>query len=92
MLQTQEMWVQFLGQKDSLEKEMATHSTILALENSMDKEPWGAADHGVTKSHTRLGTHTQIMHAYRHASVCVSKNLWTWLHCCSVTQSCDMCT
>ena len=70
MLQTQAMWVQFLGQKDSLEKEMATHSTILALENSMDKEPWWATDHGVTKSHTRLGTHKQIMHAYRH---CVCK-------------------
>ena len=26
----QEMWVQFLGREDSLEKEMATHFSILA--------------------------------------------------------------
>ena len=26
----QETWVQFLGQEDPLEKEMATHSSILA--------------------------------------------------------------
>ena len=31
----QEMWVQSLGQEDSLEKEMATHSSILAW-----KIPW----------------------------------------------------
>ena len=28
----QETWVQFLGRKDSLKKEMATHSSILAWE------------------------------------------------------------
>ena len=27
-----ETWVQFLGQEDPLEKEMATHSSILAWE------------------------------------------------------------
>ena len=31
-LPMQEMWVQSLGQKDPLEKEMATHSRILAWE------------------------------------------------------------
>ena len=31
----QEAWVQFLGQEDPLEKEMATHSSILAW-----KIPW----------------------------------------------------
>ena len=31
----QETWVRFLGQKDPLEKEMATHSSILAW-----KIPW----------------------------------------------------
>ena len=29
----QETWVRSLGQEDSLEKEMATHSSILAWEN-----------------------------------------------------------
>ena len=28
--ETQEMWVQSLGQEDPLEKEMATHSSIVA--------------------------------------------------------------
>ena len=30
--ETQETWVQSLGQKDPLEKEIATHSSILAWE------------------------------------------------------------
>ena len=34
-LPMQETWVQFLGQEDPLEKEMATHSSILAW-----KTPW----------------------------------------------------
>ena len=36
---TQEMWVRSLGQKDPLEKEMATHSTISAWDNPMDRKP-----------------------------------------------------
>ena len=35
----QDMWVQFLGQKDPLEKEMATHSTLLAWETPWMEEP-----------------------------------------------------
>ena len=30
MQETQEMWVQLLGQEDPLEEEMASHSSILA--------------------------------------------------------------
>ena len=33
MQETQEVWVKSLGWEDSLEEEMATHSSILALEN-----------------------------------------------------------
>ena len=36
MEETQEMQVQSLGQEDPLEKEMATHSSILAWKNSVD--------------------------------------------------------
>ena len=36
-------WI--LGQEDPLEKEMAAHSIILALENSMDRGVWQAAVH-----------------------------------------------
>ena len=35
----QETWVQYLGQEDPLEKEMATHSSILAWRVSWTKEP-----------------------------------------------------
>ena len=35
----QEMWVQSLGWKDSLKKEMATHSSIVAWEIPWTKEP-----------------------------------------------------
>jgi len=37
----QEMRVQSLGQEDSLEKEMATHSSILAWEIPWTEEPGG---------------------------------------------------
>ena len=50
----QETWVRSLGQEDSLEKGMATHSSILFLQNSMDRGAWWATVHGVTKIWTRL--------------------------------------
>ena len=37
----QETWVQFLGEKDSLEKEMAAHSSILAWRIPWTEEPGG---------------------------------------------------
>ena len=37
----QEMWVRSLGQEDSLEKEMATYSSILAWEIPWTEEPGG---------------------------------------------------
>ena len=46
-----ETWVRFLGWEDSLEKEMATHSSILAWKNLLDRGAWWAA---VTKSWARL--------------------------------------
>ena len=47
----QEMWVPSLGQEDLLEKEMATHSSVLAWEISWTEEPDGLLGHGVTKDH-----------------------------------------
>ena len=35
------MWVQFLSQEDAPEKEMATHSSILAWEIQQIEEPGG---------------------------------------------------
>ena len=51
----QETWVQFLGWEDPLEKEMATHSSIL-LENPMDRGAWWAMVHGVARVRHNLGT------------------------------------
>ena len=49
-----ETWVRSPGREDPWEKEMATHSSILALENPMDRGAGQAAVHGVAKSWTRL--------------------------------------
>ena len=48
--ETQGTQVQSLGQEDPWEKEMATHSSILAWKNPMDRGTWWAAVHGDTKS------------------------------------------
>jgi len=39
MQETQEMWVQSLGQEDLLVKEIANHSSILAWRISWTEEP-----------------------------------------------------
>ena len=46
----QETWVQFLGQEDPLEKEMATQSSILAWKIPWKEEPGGLHTiHGVAR-------------------------------------------
>ena len=52
--------VRSLGQEDPLVEEMATHSSILALENPMDRGAWWATVHGVSKNRTLklLSTHS----------------------------------
>ena len=51
---TQEMHIRSLGREGPLEKEMATHSGILALEISWTEEPAGLQSRGSRKSRTRL--------------------------------------
>ena len=48
----QEMLVQSLGWEDPLEKEMATHSTILAWEIPWTEEPGGLQSMGLQRSWT----------------------------------------
>ena len=48
----QETQVQSLGQEDTLEKEMATHSSILAWEIPRTEEPSGLQSTGSQKSWT----------------------------------------
>ena len=44
------------GTGDSLEKEMATHSSILVWEVPRTEGAWWATVHGVAKSQTRLSS------------------------------------
>ena len=50
----QDTWVQSLHQEDPMEEEVATHSSIPAWENPMDR---GLQSIGVTKNQTGLRLH-----------------------------------
>ena len=53
----QETWVQLLGQEDPLEKEMATHSSILAWRISWTEELGGLQSTGRKESDTTEQLH-----------------------------------
>ena len=84
MQEMQEMWVQSLGQNDSLEKGMATHAGILAARSLT------ATVHGVAKSQTQLSNeHTytvywtcsqglnQLILAFHHGNAWFFLTLWS---------------
>ena len=48
----QETWVRFLGWEDPLEKEIATHSSILALRIPWTEEPGRLQSMGSQESYT----------------------------------------
>ena len=50
------MQVQSLGRKDPLEKEMATHSSILAWETPQSEEPGGLQSMGLQRAGHELVT------------------------------------
>ena len=63
MQETQETQVGSLGQKDPLEKEMATHSSILAGKSHGQRHLMGYIAHGVAKESDttkQLSTHTEL--------------------------------
>ena len=55
MQETQKVRVQFLGQEDPLEEEMAIHSSS-CLGNPLDRGAWRATVHRVAKSWTQLSS------------------------------------
>ena len=63
----QEMQVQSPGQEDPLEKEMATHSSVLACKVPWTEEPtsyspWDCKELDMTEcTHTHTHTHTMIL-------------------------------
>ena len=67
----QGMQVQFLGQEDPQEEEMATHSSILGFKIPWTEEPGGLQSMKVVKSWTQLSTHTRAhTHTHTHAHIC----------------------
>ena len=52
------------GQKDPLEKEMVTHSSILAWENPMDRGAWRAIVCGVARVRHNLATKPPYLKTY----------------------------
>ena len=56
----QETWVQSLGREDPLEKEMATHSNILAWRIRWTEEPGGLQSMG-SQSRTQLSDFTKML-------------------------------
>ena len=60
-LAMQETWVWFLDQEDTLEKGMATHSSILAWRISRQKDLEGYSPLQVAKSRTRVSKSLLIL-------------------------------
>ena len=58
----QETWVQSLGQEDPLEKEVATHSSILAWEIPWTEEPGGLQSTGSQRLKNNWSTNTLTLH------------------------------
>ena len=64
LLAMRETWVQSLGREDPLEKEMATHSSILAWSILWTEEPSVLQSMG-SQSRTRLSEFTSLMHQWQ---------------------------
>ena len=63
LLPAQERWVPSLGQKDPLEKEMATHSSIPAWETPWTEEPGRLRPMGSQRVKHNLATKQQQSHS-----------------------------
>ena len=68
----QEIWVQYLGWEDPLEKGMAPYSSTLSLENSMDRGAWWAIVHEVSE----LDTTKLLTHTHTHTHTAETMYLW----------------
>ena len=53
--------VRSLSQEDPLEEEMATHSSILALENPIERGAWHTPVHRVAKSQIEVSGYMMMM-------------------------------
>ena len=70
-LPVQETWVQFQDREDPLEKEMATHSNVLAWEITWTEEPGGCSSWGCKRIRLKLTTErTTWVESCSHLSFC----------------------
>ena len=60
-----ETWVRFLGQEDPLEKETATHSSILAWKIPLMEEPARLQSMGFAKNLTGLSDFTFTLTVFK---------------------------
>ena len=79
MQETQEMWVQFLGEEDPLEEGMATYSSILAWRIPWTEELCGLESTGRKESDTteRLHFHFPLLlllllSCFSHVQLCAT--------------------
>jgi len=78
----QETWVWSLGWEDPLEKEMATHSSILAWKISWTEEPGGLQSMGSQRVRHNWATNTQVYPSRPKVSLCPSIILSSWSSFC----------
>ena len=71
----QEMWVQSLGQEGPLQKEMATHSHILAWAIAWTEGPRGLQSMASRVGHYLTHTHTRNTHTHTHTTDCPAGKL-----------------
>ena len=88
MQETQETQVQTLGQGESLGKEMATHSSILAWKIPWTEEPGGLQSKGLRRVDTaeQLHIHTNPSYLFSLQSSTRSTRFNSWLMSLSSTQ------
>ena len=72
----QETWVRSLGQEDPLEKEMATHSSILAWRIPRTEEPGGLQSTGSQRVRHDRATFTFSLHFVWNISLYCLVSLW----------------
>ena len=74
MQEMQEICVQCLGWEDPMEKEMATHSSILTWKIPWT-EDWWATVHGVIKSQTMTKLQVSLCPLYNLYHICILMDL-----------------
>ena len=74
-----ETWVQSLGWEDNLEKEMATHSSILAWKIPWTEEPGGLQSMGSQRvGHDWIWTHTYAVISSKRLQQILNSTYWNF--------------